>query len=168
MEENPKQKGKAMTAELIPTEENLAKAGFTAAADGIKRKRDMMRKLRIAFEHFRVVKPEHISRFNEELRKRTEVVTGSNIWGDIRQYDALLFTPIVEYGTVPPQRVIGDLINAQDLGCFDRFEVCTIQSVRVIPDPIVFGIIEGCDNKYFITQWDNDVSIEDILSPEEG
>lgn len=156
------------TIDLVPTEATLLKAGFTAAADGIKRKRDLVRKLRIAFEHFRVVAPEHISRFNAELRKRTEIMTGNNSWGNITQYDTLLFTALAEYGTVPPQTVIDDLIKAQELGCFDRFEVCTIQSVQIIPDPIVFGIIEGCDNKYFITQWDNDVSIEDILRPDEG
>jgi hypothetical protein len=40
--------------------------------------------------------------------------------------------------------------------------------VKVIPDPVVFGIIIGCRNKYFIAQWDNEVSIEQILKEDEG
>jgi hypothetical protein len=61
-----------------------------------------------------------------------------------------------------------DLKKAKDMGCFDYFEVAKVETVEVRPDPIIFGGIEGCDDKFFITQWDDDVSIEEILNENEG
>jgi len=40
--------------------------------------------------------------------------------------------------------------------------------VTVVPDPILLGRITGCENRYFIAQWDDDVKIEDILKENEG
>jgi len=152
----------------IPTEQDLRDLGFDAAANETRAKRELARKLRIAFEHFRVVEPQHIDRFNEELKRRSKLNKGKNQWGEIYQYDTLLFTPVGQYPGVPPKAVLDEVKKAKELNCFDEFEVATIQSVEVIPDPIVFGRIKGCAKKYFIAQWDDDVKIEDILRPEEG
>jgi len=80
----------------------------------------------------------------------------------------LQFTAIQAYEKVPPDFVLEAMEKAMDLNCFDRFEVASIQSVKEIPDPIVFGVIDGCTDKFFISQWDNDVKIEDILKENEG
>jgi hypothetical protein len=148
-----------------PNESELKELGFTTAALTITRQREMARKLRIAFEHFRVVTPDIVRGFQHELYRRTKRQIGGP-YSDVT-YDQLAFTEISQYPNVPPQGVLNKVKEAKDLGCFDYFEVATIQSVRVIPDPIIFGRISGSDNRYYIAQWDNDVKIEDILRGEE-
>lgn len=49
--------------------------------------------------------------------------------------------------------------------CFDSFSVAHIAEVK---DPILFGEIAECTDKFFIAQWDEDVKIEDILTEKEG
>ena len=74
----------------------------------------------------------------------------------------------MEYPSAPPQAVLDKVEEAQKVGCFDAFEVCKVESVREYKDPIVFGRITGCPDRFFIAQWDNDVKIEDILKENEG
>lgn len=147
----------------LVNESDLEELGFKAAADSLKQKRELARKLRIAFEFYRVVTPEHITAFNEKLYKssRADAKIGYT-------YQKLAFVPIGQYGEVPPAAALEALREAKKRNCFDRFEVAKIESVTVIPDPILFGCIDGCDNKYFIAQWDDDVKIEDILKEDEG
>jgi len=152
------------TKVVAPCEADLEELGFTQAASGLKQKRELARKMRLAFEHFRVVTPEHIKRFNEELYKRTHTQSR----GSFGTYQRLAFTPIAQYGQIPPAAALEALRSAKTIGCFDNFEVATIESVTVVPDPVLFGTIEGDQNKYFIAQWDDDVKIEDILRPDEG
>jgi hypothetical protein len=148
-----------------PTEAELRELGLTEAANKMKHQRELARKLRTAFEHFRVVTPEQLSRFqNELLGKRT---WGSPYSGGYT-YQALKFTALESYPNVPPSEVLEGIRAAKELKCFDRFEVLTLETVEVIPDPVVFGIIDGCDNKYFVAQWDDDVKIEQILREDEG
>ena len=61
---------------------------------------------------------------------------------------------------------VGDV--SRHLGVFDTFEVAKIESTRVYRDPIVFGRISGCDDRFYIAQYDDDVKIEDLLGPNEG
>ncbi len=149
-----------------PHEDELAELGFTAASTKIKSDKTLARKLRIAFEHFRVVEPDKINRFNKELMERTKKNDPVNQYSYI--YDRLAFTPIANYQGVPPAEVLEKIKEAKKLECFDSFEVATIESVQVVPDPIIFGVINGSPNKYFISQWDEDVRIEDILKEDEG
>lgn len=160
-----KQKEKKMeqVKKVIVNEQELRDLGFETAANQCLVKRELARKLRIAFEHFRVVEPEQIARFNQELAKKTNVAT---TYGNT--YQTLRFTKVESYPNVPPVDVLEKLREAKKLNCFDTYEVATIESVVQVPDPVLFGVIAGCQNKYFIAQWDNDVSIEDILRPEEG
>lgn len=151
-----------------PTENDLRELGFDSAASKLSADKELARKLRITFEHFRVVTPEHLGRFQTELKERTTRQDGANQWGAITVYDKLVFTPIKNYKAIPPQEALDELRKAKKLGCFDNFEVATIESVRIVPDPIIFGTINGCPNKYYVCQWDSDVKIEDILRPEEG
>jgi len=148
-----------------PNEAELRELGFEKAATKVKEDRELARKLRIAFEHFRVVTPENFQRFGDELKRKT--MKGSPLSYSY-SFDQLVFTPISFYGNVPPPEVLEAVRAAKGLGCFDTFEVATIQSVTVVPDPIIFGVIRGCDNRYFVAQWDDDVKIEDILRADEG
>lgn len=151
-------------AETIPTESELRELGLHSAAEKIKRARETAAKLRIAFEHFRVVTPEIVSRFQEELwnQRYTDPITYGLF------YKSLRFTALELYPEVPPADVLHKIRKAKDLNCFDRFEVLTVEAREVQPDPVVFGIIDGCDNRYYVAQWDDDVKIEQILREDEG
>jgi len=151
--------------ETTPTEAELRELGLTTAANKVKQARDLARKLRIAFEHFRVVTPEILDRFRKELYGHSYELNARNY---SYTYKDLRFTALENYTEVPPREVLSKIKDAKELKCFDRFEVATLETVEKVPDPVVFGIIDGCDNKYFVAQWDDDLKIEEILREAEG
>ena len=134
----------------VTTEEKLEKLGFKKLKDGLAKARGMQKKLALAYEHFRYVKQDKIDAFNEKLRPHNKY---------------LAFTGIEEYDKVPPTDVLDALEKAQEIGCFDSYEVAHIAEVK---DPILFGRITDCPDRFFIAQWDDDVRIEDILKENEG
>lgn len=139
----------------------LEALGFKAAAGNIKALSERKRKLAIAYEHFRFVRQERISEFNVKLKAQSRRKTGSDYL-----YETLAFTPIENYPHVPPADVLLALASAKEKRCFDSFEVAHIETVK--EDPILFGRVNGCPDRFFISQWDNDVKIEDILKANEG
>lgn len=134
----------------------LEAAGMTAAASKLREAVGLRRKLAVAYEHYRFVKPEKIEAFRKKLHEATRKA-GS--------YKDLSFTPLEKYTQVPPADVVQAVVEARGRQCFDSFEVAHIIEVK---DPIVFGRVNGCADRFFIAQWDDDVRIEDILRPEEG
>lgn len=146
----------------------LEKLGFKKIASELKEKEDMKRKITIAYEHFRYVKQEKIDSYNEKLKKQTEKREGKQGVNLYLVYDKLSFTPIADFRQIPPQETLDKVEKAQEIGCFDTFEVCKIESTREYKDPIIFGRIKGCPDRFFVAQWDDDVKIEDILSETEG
>ena len=139
------------------TEQKLKKLGFKKASEDLKQKKELQRKLSIAYEHFRYVRKEKIEAFNRKLeRERTDGFF----------FKRLIFTSLGNYATIPPQNVLVELEKAQKIGCFDDFEIAQIE--RVKEDPILFGRVKGCSDRFFISQWDDDVKIEDILGADEG
>ncbi len=143
--------------------ERLEKIGFKKASNRIQELREMKRKMMIAYEHFRFVKQDKINAFNEKLKKET-------LKEDERAYyyKVLQFTPLEEYSEVPPDHVLDALEKAQELKCFDTFEIAKIHDKVEVKDPIVFGRIKGCPDRFFISQWDDDVKIEQIINANEG
>jgi hypothetical protein len=136
--------------------DRLEKLGFKAASSKVKELSIKKRKMAIAYEHYRFVRPEKIEAFNRKLEKESR--RGS-------EYKTLSFTPVESYSEVPPGHVLEKMEAAVDRKCFDQFEVAHIINVK---DPILFGRIHGCPDRFFIDQWDDDVRIEDILKPNEG
>ena len=141
---------------MVTIEERLEKTGFKAASKRVTELRERKRKLMIAYENYRFVRQEKIDAFNEKLRKQKSK-DGS--------YSLLDFSPIESYEGAPPESVLDALETAQARNCFDTFEVAYIRRVK---DPILFGRIKACPDRFFIAQWDDDVKIEDILKPHEG
>jgi len=139
------------------TIEKLERAGMKAAAEQLRKKAALGRKLMIAYEHYRFVRPEKIDEFNKKLFKETSKRDGS--------YRYLSLTAIESYDKIPPDHVLENLDVAKERKCFDSFEVVHIMEVK---DPILFGRIKNCPDRFFIDQWDNDVRIEDILKGNEG
>ncbi len=141
----------------------LEKLGFKTASDKVKKLSEKSRKLAIAYEHFRFVRKEKIADFNQKLKEKT--MKRSNYR---EEYQQLSFTPTENYSEVPPDHVLKSLEDALEKKCFDSFEIAHIVDVVKVPDPILFGRIEGCTDRFFIDQWDDDVSIQDILKDNEG
>lgn len=143
----------------------LEAAGMVAAAVKLKEAAALRRKLAIAYEHFRFVRPEKIEAYRQRLKEATQQgpKPGSTWYGTT--YKDLSFTPLQSYPQVPPADVVKSVVDARGKQCFDAFEVAHIVDVK---DPIVFGRVNGCADRFFVAQWDNDVRIEDILRPEEG
>lgn len=139
------------------TIEYLKRLGMKAAAAKVERLKILKRKMAIAYEHYRFLRPEKINAFNEKLRKQTF----KNY-----TYQQLTMTALQDYAEVPPPEVLKELETALERKCFDAFEVAHI--VEVKEDPLLLGVITGCKDKFFIGQWDMDVKIEDILRENEG
>jgi hypothetical protein len=146
------------------TSQELEQLGLTSAAKKLNSIKEFNRKTSIAYEHFRYVTKEQFDRFNKELREKTESKTKE----DYKQYDRLQFIQLQQYTEIPPINVLEKLKEAKVRDCFDYFEVAKIESHVERPDPILFGCINNCPDKFFVSQWDNDVSIEDILHELEG
>lgn len=166
--------------------ELLKELGLTNAANKIDKGRTLKKKLAVAYEHYRFVEPQVFKRFEEQLRAKTQKVLEpcpkckNNVVAKLgcgycqgtgarrMTHDTLAFVPLEVYPEVPPMDCLLELQKAKKLEVFDRFEVAKVETVEVRPDPIIFGLINDCADKFFITQWDDDVKIEDILNQNEG
>lgn len=159
----------------MTTAEYLKSLGLEKAADNVEFKikekndlKELQRKLSLAYEHYRFVTPDKIDLFNKELKAKTLKITGKNQWGNITTHDQGIFISLKDFASVPPQHALDRLKEAQDRKIFDSYEVFKIESIETVPDPILFGRIKDCEDRFFIDQWDNDVCIEDILKDNEG
>lgn len=148
---------------ILATEQELRELGFEKVAEDLCKMREFERKCAIAYEHFaRRVSQEQINQFNQKLRAKSIRETDTDYY-----YDQLVFTDISKYQTIPPSDVLMKLKEAQKFNVFDYFEIAHIQSQQERKDPILFGCINGCPDRFFISQWDSDIKIEDLLSAEE-
>lgn len=138
--------------------ERLKRLGFSKLARNIDEAKEMKKKLMIAYEHFRFIPQRAINEFNEKLRRATSSDYGT-------RYKTLDFAPIEEYEKIPPDTVLSSLEKAKKFRCFDRFEIAYIREVK---DPILFGRINKCPDRFIIDQWDDDVKWQDIIKENEG
>ena len=159
--------------------EKLKDLGFNKAVEKYEREFPIMSKVVIAKEHYRYVTQENFGRAQEELKKKTFKRTTAridNIDDNVIETFCQIACILVEnYEGIPPMTVLEKMEAAKKLGCFDDFEIATVERVekrykirRPVPDPILFGRISGCDSLFFIAEWGNDISIADILHPNEG
>lgn len=147
---------------------DLRELGFEAAATELEKKIELKRKMTIAYENYRFVTPEIFKRFNDDLKERTIKRTGKKGVNEYHNYDKLVFKKVAEYKDTPPVEVLTQMKLAKDRNCFDTFEIAKIESVQEYKDPILFGVITGCDDRFFVGQWDDDVKIDQILREMEG
>jgi len=145
-----------------------AEAGFTAAAAQAEAVADRAGRLARAYEHYRFVKAEKIAEFNLRLYNETLRRTGQAGRNMNDHYDKLSFTPVEKYATLPPADVLAKVKEAAGARIFDTMEVAKIESVVEYKDPIVFGRIEGCTDRFFVAQWGSDVQITDLLGEHDG
>ena len=148
---------------MVKIEERLEKLGLKAASKRVIELRERKRKLALAYEHYRFVRQEKIDAFNQKLQKETQKDMKNGY-----EYKTLSFTALESYEATPPESVLDALETAIGRNCFDSYEVAHIVTKVVTPDPILFGRIKACSDRFYIAQWDNDVRIEDILKSNEG
>lgn len=153
---------------LTSTTDQLSAAGFTTAAKHVVHTAARLGRLARAYEHYRYVPEGAITEFKTLLKRVSLQRVGQPGFNLYEKYDTLRFTPIDAYKGVPPADVLEKVIHAKHQGIFDTFEVADIQSVVEYKDPIIFGLITGCPDRFFIAQWGDDVSISQIIGPAQG
>lgn len=150
------------TTEQVKTAVRLESLGFKTAAAEVATLVNKKRKLALAYEHYRFVRQDKIDKFNYELKRKT--VKDKNDPYNM-SYQMLAFVSIGDYKNVPPESVLASLETAQGRKCFDAYEIGYIKNVK---DPLLFGRVNECPDRFFIDQWDDDVSIDQLLKENEG
>jgi hypothetical protein len=154
--------------------QTLKELGLDQAAETLDQKIQLKQKLMVAYEHYRFVEPQVINAFQEQLKKKTFKREQHDQYHYTDSWRQLKFMALKEYPHIPPTDCLMDLKKAKEMNCFDSFEVVMVEEVvnnydtTPVPDPILFGLIDGCVDRFFITQWDDDCSIEEILKESEG
>lgn len=150
--------------------ELLKELGFEKAAGRVDKQLDLKRRLAVAYERFKVVPPEALDKFQSALRERTYIKKITDKYGSFdEEYEILTLIPLKDYPEVPPMDCLLDLKKAKEMDVFTSFEVVRVEKYKTHqdltpkPDPIIFGVIDGCVDRFFITQWDDDVSFEQIM-----
>lgn len=67
---------------------------------------------------------------------------------------------VADYTGIPPESVIGRLVEVAKKKIFDVFTVATVEHVK---DPLLLGRINGCDNAFFLAQWGDDIKLDDVI-----
>ena len=135
----------------------LQRLGLTAAATLVERQQLAVDKWATAYAHFRFVTPAQVRAFEAKC------------WGEHKQVGStthtknLVFTALKDYPTIPPKEALHALEAAQALKVFDTFEIAHIEWVVRVPDPILFGCITGCPDRFVIGSWGNDISVEELV-----
>ena len=76
---------------------------------------------------------------------------GSYRWNEVK---------ISEYLGIPPASALKALRVAQEKEIFDYY---TIASVSAVKDPLLLGRIEGVEDRFYLAQWGDDVSLDDVI-----
>ena len=69
-------------------------------------------------------------------------------------------TPIQAYPKIPPDHIIEKAVEARKRHCFDQLVIAEVLELK---DPLLLGRIIGCETRYFLGQWDDDILLDDII-----
>ena len=141
----------------------IKELGFKKVADKVEAEQELNRKLSTAYLNFKICKEEHIKAFNEKLKTRTLKTEGTQGHNLTEHYEKLVEIKVEDYDALPPENVLEAMKKAKALNCFDSFEIAKIESVKEYKDPILFGRIHGCTDRFYIAEWDNDIKIQDLI-----
>ena len=135
--------------DIIEKVKLLKELGLNAISEKLLRKKTGKEKLLKAVEDYRYATKEDLDDFNKEMRQYSK---------------ELVVVEMKDFDRLPPDEVLEDLKKARVKKCFDTFHIAYIRQVK---DPILFGKIGGFNELYFyISQWGDDVKIEDIIGTE--
>lgn len=68
--------------------------------------------------------------------------------------------PVKEYKAIPPDHALEALKRAREKEIFHDF---TIASVTHVKDPLLFGVLNGVEDRFFLAQWGEDVALDDVI-----
>lgn len=165
------------TTQLLEQAKQAREAGFDSAAADLELKAALATKLAKAYEHFRYVSKEAVAEFQKKTLERTERNATSEDQRRLnnpyvsRIADQLVFCRMETYKGLPPADVLKRVSEVKAMGIFDAYEVAEIQPVATqqkLPDPIVFGLVNGCTDRFYVAEWGEDVSINDLLGKHDG
>jgi len=140
--------------ESAVSEQQLEALGLKEAGRRLSR----AKRLQAAYRNYQFIPQEKINLFNGKLKKET-LTEDKNA----SRYKRLGFIRLENYPEIPPAHALKRLLEARKAGCFDSFEVCRIEWIEEVKDPILFGRIENCADRFFISQWDDDIKLSDIV-----
>lgn len=81
----------------------------------------------------------------------------------LRRDSVITLTPLKDYiGLIPPIQ-LSKGITAVKSDLFDKVSVLEYEFVKKLPDPLLVGQIKGCDDLFFIAQWDDDILLDDLI-----
>lgn len=92
-----------------------------------------------------------ISRRTVHSMKTEPGTIGNYLWNEVR---------IENYNALPPEPVLNRLKDDQVLKCFDYYTIASVNEVR---DPLLLGRINESNDRYFVAQWGEDVSLDDVI-----
>lgn len=143
--------------------ELLAKSGFTTLSYEFCERMSRRARLAIAQEHYPVIHGVKLRAFAARLKADTlQSISSRRI-----AYQAVVLDPLGSFaGEAPPPAALLKLDQARESKVFDSFKVASIQwqheTLPPPPDPILLGIIDGCEDYFVIAQWGHDVTAEEI------
>lgn len=79
--------------------------------------------------------------------------------GTIGRY-AWTEVPVETYKGIPPKDVLVKMAEHKARNIFDYF---TVGSVNAVKDPLLMGRVDGLDARFFLAQWGDDVSLDDVI-----
>jgi len=126
--------------------DRLEKLGFKKLSKSFTGKEEIRDKMKIAYKTFPFIEQGKVDSYNKKLVKKNEILRSYRI----ENYD----------DGIPDDKVLDSLEKAKELKCFDYYEVMRVEQQK---DPILFGRINGCPDRFYIDQWGSDVRVEDIL-----
>jgi len=68
--------------------------------------------------------------------------------------------PVKDYQAIPPEHALKALKAAREKEIFDDF---TIASVTKMKDPLLLGRLNGTEDRFFLAQWGDDISLDDVI-----
>jgi len=64
------------------------------------------------------------------------------------------------YPGVPPKHILDAIVEHKSRNVFDYL---TIAEVKGLHDPLLLGRLDDIEDAYFITQWGNDIQLDDVI-----
>lgn len=68
--------------------------------------------------------------------------------------------PLETFSKLMPDEVLDELEKAKGRKLFDKFAVLWAEKV---PDPLLLGVIDGCEDYFYICAWGDDISFDQIV-----
>lgn len=94
---------------------------------------------------------EYFTAATEDATSRAPGTVGRFNWTEV---------PVDIYTGIPPMNVLQKFKETVAKKVFDYF---TVASVNAVHDPLLLGRVNECSSRFFVGQWGDDVSLDDVI-----